>query len=130
MISVETSLNDTYFTTYKGDGLIISTPTGSTAYNLSVGGPILDPNAQNIVLSPISPHSLNMRPLVLRDDSAITIRTLSRADSYNVSIDGRSNTLPIGTAISIKKAAFTVKVVQSLRHSFISTLREKLMWGV
>ena len=130
MISVETSVNDTYFTTYKGDGLILSTPTGSTAYNLSVGGPILDPNAQNIVLSPISPHSLNMRPLVLRDDSVITISTISRADSYNVSIDGRSNTLPIGTAITIRKAPFTIKVVQSLRHSFISTLREKLMWGI
>lgn len=129
MISVETSVNDTYFTTYKGDGLIISTPTGSTAYNLSVGGPILDPNSQNIVLSPISPHSLTMRPLVLRDDAEITIKAQSRAEMFNVSIDGRSNPLPIDSAITIRKAPFTIKVIQSLRHSFINTLRDKLMWG-
>lgn len=129
MISVETSVNDTYFTTYKGDGLIISTPTGSTAYNLSVGGPILDPTSQNIVVSPISPHSLTMRPLVLRDDAEITIKAHSRAEMYNVSIDGRSNPLPIDTAITIRKAPFTIKVIQSLRHSFIDTLRDKLMWG-
>ncbi len=129
MISVETNVNDTYFTTYKGDGLIISTPTGSTAYNLSVGGPILDPNSQNIVLSPISPHSLTMRPLVLRDDAEISIKVQSRAEMFNVSIDGHSNPLPIGTAITIRKAPFTIKVIQSLRHSFINTLRDKLMWG-
>ncbi|MBQ7941525.1 MAG: NAD kinase [Muribaculaceae bacterium] len=129
MISVETSVNNTYFTTYKGDGLIISTPTGSTAYNLSVGGPILDPTSQNIVLSPISPHSLTMRPLVLRDDAEIAIKAHSRADMFNVSIDGRSNPLPIGSVITIRKAPFTIKVIQSLRHSFINTLRDKLMWG-
>lgn len=129
MISVETHVNGTYFTTYKGDGLIISTPTGSTAYNLSVGGPILDPNSENIVLSPISPHSLTMRPLVLRDDAEITIKAQSRAEMFNVSIDGRSNPLPIDTTINIRKAPFTTKVIQSLRHSFINTLRDKLMWG-
>ena len=129
IISVETSVNDRYFTTYKGDGLIISTPTGSTAYNLSVGGPILDPSSQNIVLSPISPHSLPMRPLVLRDDAVIHIKALSRAEMFNVSIDGRSNPLSIGTNITIRKAPFTIKVIQSLNHSFINTLRDKLMWG-
>lgn len=129
MISVETHVNDTYLTTYKGDGLIISTPTGSTAYNLSVGGPILDPTSQNIVLSPISPHSLTMRPLVLRDDCTLTIKAHSRAEMYNVSIDGCSNPLPIDVPITIRKAPFTIKVIQSLRHSFIDTLRDKLMWG-
>lgn len=129
MISVGTDVNKTHFTTYKGDGLIISTPTGSTAYNLSVGGPILDPTSQNIVLSPISAHSLTMRPLVLRDDAEITIKVHSRADMFNVSIDGRSNPLPIGSKITIRKAPFTINVIQSLRHSFIDTLRDKLMWG-
>lgn len=129
MISVETLVNDTYLTTYKGDGLIISTPTGSTAYNLSVGGPILDPTSQNIVLSPISPHSLTMRPLVLRDDCTLSFRAKSRAEMYNVSIDGCSNPLPIDVPIIIRKAPFTIKVIQSLRHSFIDTLRGKLMWG-
>lgn len=130
IISVETSVDDAYLTTYKGDGLIISTPTGSTAYNLSVGGPILDPNSQNIVISPISPHSLTMRPLVMRDDAVIGIKAISRAEMYNVSIDGRSNSLPIDTPIIIRKAPHTIKVVQSLRHSFIHTLRSKLNWGV
>lgn len=130
MISAETLVNDTYLTTYKGDGLIISTPTGSTAYNLSVGGPILDPTSQNIVLAPISPHSLTMRPLVLRDDCTLTIKAQSRAEMYNVSIDGCSNPLPIDVPITITKAPFTIKVIQSLRHTFIDTLRGKLMWGV
>lgn len=129
MISVETSVNGTYFTTYMGDGLILSTPTGSTAYNLSVGGPILDPTSQNIVISPISPHSLTMRPLVLRDDAVITIKTQSRSEMFNVSIDGNSNPCPIGSSIIVRKAPYTVKVIQSLRHSFVDTLRGKLMWG-
>ncbi len=129
MISVKTSVNGTYFTTYLGDGLIISTPTGSTAYNLSVGGPILDPTSQNVVLSPISPHSLTMRPLVLRDDAVIQVSPQSRSEIFNISIDGRSNPCPIGTSVTISKAPFTIKVIQSLRHSFVDTLRDKLMWG-
>lgn len=129
MISVKTSVNGTYFTTYLGDGLIISTPTGSTAYNLSVGGPILDPTSQNVVLSPISPHSLTMRPLVLRDDAVIQVSPQSRSEIFNISIDGRSNPCPIGTSVTIRKAPFTIKVIQSLRHSFVDTLRDKLMWG-
>lgn len=129
MISVETSVNGTYFTTYLGDGLILSTPTGSTAYNLSVGGPILDPTSENIVISPISPHSLTMRPLVLRDDAVISIKAQSRSEIFNVSIDGRSNPCPIGTSVTVRKAPYTIKVIQSLRHSFVDTLRDKLMWG-
>ena len=129
MISVETSVNGTYFTSYLGDGLILSTPTGSTAYNLSVGGPILDPTSENIVISPISPHSLTMRPLVLRDDAEITIKAQSRSEIFNVSIDGRSNPCPIGASIIVRKAPYRIKVIQSLRHSFIDTLRDKLMWG-
>lgn len=129
MISVETSVNGTNFTTYLGDGLIISTPTGSTAYNLSVGGPILDPTSQNIVLSPISPHSLTMRPLVLRDDAEITIKAQSRSEMFNISIDGCSNPFPIGSSFIIRKAPYTIKVIQSIRHNFVDTLRGKLMWG-
>lgn len=129
MISVETSVNGTFFTTYMGDGLILSTPTGSTAYNLSVGGPILDPTSQNIVISPISPHSLTMRPLVLRDDAVITIKANSRSEMFNVSIDGNSNPCPIGASVIVRKAPYTIKVIQSLRHSFVDTLRGKLMWG-
>ena len=129
MISIETSVNGIYLTTYLGDGLIVSTPTGSTAYNLSVGGPILEPTSNNWVISPVAAHSLTMRPLVLSDDSIITIKTISRVPSYGVSIDGRSHSLPEGTTITLRKAPFPVKVVHRLNHNFAETLRNKLMWG-
>lgn len=130
MISMHTWVNGRDLTTYKGDGLIISTPTGSTAYNLSVGGPILEPTTNNIVLSPISAHSLTMRPLVLRDDSVIRVATTSRASHYQVSIDGRPFTFPVGSEIVVEKADFAVKVIQHSGHNFADTLRNKLMWGI
>ena len=130
MMSMHTWVNGSDLTTYKGDGLIISTPTGSTAYNLSVGGPILEPTSNNIVLSPISAHSLTMRPLVLRDDCTIRVTTNSRAQQYLVSIDGRPFTFDIGTSITVRKADFTVKVIQHTGHNFADTLRNKLMWGI
>lgn len=130
MMSMHTWVNDSELTSYKGDGLIISTPTGSTAYNLSVGGPILEPTSNNIVLSPISAHSLTMRPLVLRDDCTIRVTTNSRAQQYLVSIDGRPFTFDIGTSITVRKADFTVKVIQHTEHNFADTLRNKLMWGI
>ena len=130
MMSMHTWVNDSELTSYKGDGLIISTPTGSTAYNLSVGGPILAPTSNNIVLSPISAHSLTMRPLVLRDDCTIRVTTNSRAQQYLVSIDGRPFTFDIGTSITVRKADFTVKVIQHTGHNFADTLRNKLMWGI
>ena len=130
MMSMHTWVNDSELTSYKGDGLIISTPTGSTAYNLSVGGPILEPSSNNIVLSPISAHSLTMRPLVLRDDCTIRVTTNSRAQQYLVSIDGRPFTFDIGTSITERKADFTVKVIQHTGHNFADTLRNKLMWGI
>ncbi len=129
MLCVHTEVNGSFLTTYLGDGLIVSTPTGSTAYNLSVGGPILDPTSKNWVISPISPHSLTMRPLVLRDDSIITLTTDSRAPLYQVSLDGRSHPCRTGSKITIRKARFTVKVIQSIKHNFAETLRTKLMWG-
>ena len=130
MMSMHTWVNDSELTSYKGDGLIISTPTGSTAYNLSVGGPILEPTSNNIVLSPISAHSLTMRPLVLRDDCTIRVTTNSRAQQYLVSIDGRPFTFDIGTSITVRKADFTVKVIQHTGHNFADTLRNKRMWGI
>ena len=130
MMCMHTWVNGCDLTTYKGDGLIISTPTGSTAYNLSVGGPILEPTSNNIVLSPISAHSLTMRPLVLRDDCVIRITTNSRAPQFQVSIDGRQFTLPVGASITVSKADFKVKVIQHTGHNFAQTLRNKLMWGI
>ena len=130
MISVETRINDVDLATYLGDGLIISTPTGSTGYNLSVGGPILEPTAPNWVISPIAAHSLTMRPLVVNDSSELTITTSSRATNYRVSLDGRSVTLPEGSTIKLRKAPFVIKVVQRMKHNFTDTLRNKLLWGV
>lgn len=129
MLDMETRLRSNELTTYRGDGLIISTPTGSTAYNMSVGGPILEPTTSCLVLSPISPHSLTMRPLVVRDDSVITVRTHSRASRYEVSIDGEVTLCPTGSALTIARAPYCARVVQLQGNNFASTLRQKLLWG-
>lgn len=130
MISIKTEINDVVLNTYIGDGLIISTPTGSTGYNLSVGGPIIEPTAPNWVISPIAAHSLTMRPLVVSNESVIRITTTSRATNYRLSLDGRSITLPEGSSITLRKAPFVIKVVQRLDHHFTDTLRNKLLWGI
>lgn len=130
MISMHTWVNGCELTTYRGDGLIISTPTGSTAYNLSVGGPILDPASRCIVLSPVSVHSLTMRPLVIDDDSVVRVATTSRAPRYRISVDGRPVTLPCGAAITVGKAPFHLNVAKVSGRNFTHTLREKLMWGI
>lgn len=130
MISVKTEINGTELATYLGDGLIVATPTGSTGYNLSVGGPIIEPCAPIWAISPIAAHSLTMRPLVVSNDSTISITTTSRATNYLLSIDGRSITLPSGSTITLKKAPFSIKVAQRLNHHFTDTLRGKLFWGI
>ena len=129
MIEVEVKVHDTPLTTYKGDGLLVCTPTGSTAYNLSVGGPILEPLAQCIILSPVSAHSLTMRPIVIRDSLELAITTRSRASLYQVSIDGETTNMPSETTVYIGKAPFCTQVIQFYGHDFASTLRTKLMWG-
>ncbi|MBO4803297.1 MAG: NAD kinase [Muribaculaceae bacterium] len=129
MLDMETSLRSRELTTYRGDGLIVSTPTGSTAYNMSVGGPILEPTTSCLVLSPISPHSLTMRPLVVRDDSEIVVRTHSRASQYEVSIDGEVALCPTGSTLTISRAPYCARVVQRESNNFASTLRKKLLWG-
>lgn len=129
MLDMETRLRSHELTTYRGDGLIVSTPTGSTAYNMSVGGPILEPTTSCLVLSPISPHSLTMRPLVVRDDSEIVVRTYSRATHYEVSIDGEVTLCPTGSTLTIKRAPYCARVVQRMGNNFASTLRQKLLWG-
>lgn len=126
-ISVEVDGYD--LTTYKADGLIVSTPTGSTAYNLSCGGPIIAPASANLVLTPVSPHSLNMRPLVLPDTSVLRVVTHTRANDYQLSLDGNATIMPDGSAVTICRAPYEVEVVQRRGHSFISALRSKLLWG-
>lgn len=130
MITVDTRINGTKLADYKGDGLIISTPTGSTGYNLSVGGPILEPTASNWVVSPIAAHSLTMRPLVIENNCEIEITTHSRAQNFCISLDGRTTSLPVGSTIILRKAPFTTRVVQRKAHHFTDTLRDKLLWGI
>lgn len=130
MISVNARLDDIPVACYQGDGLIISTPTGSTAYNLSVGGPIVQPTAPCWVLSPVAPHALTMRPLVVSDSHVIEITVESRADTYRLDLDGRSLTLDTSTGVRIRRAPFNVNVLHIKGHTFTDTLRSKLLWGV
>jgi len=129
MIKVETMVNDKYLTSYWSDGLIVATPTGSTGYSLSCGGPVIDPSTNSLVITPIAPHNLNARPLVIPDNATISLQVSGREKSYLVSLDSRIATLDNETTIEIKKAPFSVKLVQLRNDSFIKTLRKKLLWG-
>jgi len=129
MITVETSLNNEYLTSYWADGLIIATPTGSTGYSLSCGGPVITPETKSFTLTPIAPHNLNARPLVIPDTTEIKLRVSGREDSYLVSLDSRIATLDNNSTIIIKKANFKIKMIELTDESFLHTLREKLLWG-
>ena len=130
MISACTTVNGRFLANYQADGLLISTPTGSTGYNLSVGGPIVAPSAPNWIISPVAAHSLSMRPLVVSDSAEIQVITHSRADSFLLSVDGNSMALAISTPLIIRKAPFVTKVVHRKGLNFADTLRAKLLWGV
>ena len=130
MMSINTSLNGEMVHTYQADGLIVSTPTGSTAYSMSVGGPLVVPQAQNIILSPVASHSLNVRPLIIPDSWVIELEVHSRSQNYLVALDGRSKVLEHTTKLYIRKADYTVKIIKQLNHTFFDTLKNKLMWGV
>ena len=129
MITIHAYVNGSLLNSYQADGLIIATPTGSTGYSLSVGGPILVPQSGTITLTAVAPHTLNMRPIVLRDDWDITLDVESRSHNYLVAIDGRSERMTEGTRLVIRKAAHTIKIVKQRNQRYFSTLREKLMWG-
>lgn len=129
MITVETFLDEEYLTSYWADGLIISTPTGSTGYSLSCGGPVIDPKAKSLVLTPIAPHHLNARPLVISDDTEIRIRVSGREEHHLISLDSRIAAIPNGTEITVKKAKFTIRMMEYKTESFFKTLRGKLLWG-
>ena len=129
MITVETHLNDEYLTSYWADGLILSTPTGSTGYSLSCGGPVITPNANNFALTPIAPHNLSARPLIIPDNTKVEFKVDGREDQYLMSLDSRIITLPNSTKVSIKKADFVIKMVELIDESFLDTLRKKLLWG-
>ena len=129
LITIDTKLNDQYLNTYWADGLIISTPTGSTGYSLSCGGPIIMPDSKNLVLTPIAPHNLNARPLVISDNKQIEISINGRENEYFVSADSQIFSVNIDSKINISKAPYFLKMVEFEEDSYINTLREKLMWG-
>ncbi len=129
MMTLEATLNGKEKITYQADGLIVAAPSGSTGYSLSVGGPIIAPDANVIVLTPIAPHSLSARPIVLSDSTTIEIKVNSRSHNYLIAIDGRNESCDEGTIITVKKADYKQLIVRRREHSFILNLREKLMWG-
>jgi NAD+ kinase len=129
MLNIETKVNGELLHTYHSDGLVIATPTGSTAYNLSIGGPLMVPQSRGIILTPIAPHTLTVKPIVVPDDWMFDIRVNSRYDAYMVSVDGRSQSLSTEMSLHIERANYTVKVVQIGDNSFLNSLKAKLNWG-
>jgi NAD+ kinase len=129
MITIETHLNDEYLNSYWADGLIISTPTGSTGYSLSCGGPVLTPGVNSLVITPIAPHNLNARPLVISDETEIKIKVSGREEQYLVSLDSRITSIDNNTELIIKKTPFKIKMVEIPNETFLKTLRNKLLWG-
>jgi len=130
MINIHASVNGEYLNGYQADGLIVATPTGSTAYALSVGGPIIMPASKTLLVAPVAPHNLSARPLVLDDSAVIDLEVESRNQSFLVSLDGCSFTMPCSVKLQITKADYCVKAIKRPGHTFVDTLRKKLMWGI
>ncbi|CAG5009967.1 NAD kinase [Dyadobacter sp. CECT 9275] len=130
MITVHTYLNEEFLNSYWADGLIVSTPTGSTGYSLSCGGPVLVPHSQNFIVTPISPHNLNVRPLVVEDTAVIRLEVKSRSSNFLISLDARSRVVDENTQLTVRKANFTARLIKMLDDSFLNTLRSKLSWGL
>jgi NAD+ kinase len=130
MITIRVDIDGNFLNNYEADGLIVATPTGSTGYSLSVGGPILTPLSANFVLSPVAPHALTSRPLVIADSCRLNIEVSSRTGSFLVAVDGNSTPLTCDHTLRIRKAPYPTLVVKRHDHTFYDTLRLKLMWGV
>lgn len=130
MLTVHASLDDEYMNSYWADGLIISTPTGSTAYNLACGGPIIDPQCQLHVVTPIAPHNLNVRPIVVPDSTAIKLSVEGRSRNYLLSLDGNSVNIKQREEVVIRKADFMINMIKLEGHNFLDTIRNKMLWGI
>lgn len=130
MITVHSYINDEFLNSYWADGLIIATPTGSTGYSLSCGGPVVLPHSNNLIITPVSPHNLNVRPLVVSDSCTISLEVESRSDYFMVSLDSRSRTLKSGLKLQIRKEDFSAKLIKFDGYNFVNTLRKKLNWGL
>jgi NAD+ kinase len=130
MITIHTFLNGEFLNSYWADGLIVSTPTGSTAYSLSCGGPIAMPDSENFIITPISPHNLNVRPLIISDKDILTMKVEGRNRHYMVSLDSRSTQIDATVEMTVKKASNTINLLRLHNKSFTESLRNKLMWGI
>jgi NAD+ kinase len=129
MIEIDTWLDGEFFTSYRADGLVVATPTGSTAYSMSAGGPIVHPLCGCTILCPVAAHSLSVRPLIVPDFTVIKLKVKSRGDNFLIALDGRSEFFPAGMELKIEKAAFVARLVKPVGMSFYKTLREKLGWS-
>ncbi len=129
LITIHVKVNDEFLSAYWADGLLLSTPTGSTAYNLSVGGPIVVPESHSFVLSPIAPHNLTVRPLVLPDSAVMQLSVDTRDSQFQLAIDSRTIDLDVDSIVRVRKAGYALKMIRIENISFYSTLRNKLMWG-
>lgn len=129
LIEISTFLDGAPLANYMADGLIVSTPTGSTGYSLSVGGPIIMPRSDTFCLSPVASHSLNIRPVVVCDDVEVLLKVKSRSHNFLISIDGRSESFPDDTTVTLRRAPYAVGVVKVCHQNFFDTLRDKMMWG-
>lgn len=130
MIVVECFMDGEFLNTYWADGLMIATPTGSTGYSLSCGGPVITPNTRNFIITPISPHNLNVRPLIISEESELLFRVESRHQSYQISLDSRSESIEDQLEFVVKKAPFSSRLIKISGTSFLDTLRNKLTWGL
>lgn len=129
MIGIETTVDNSYLNNYQSDGIIVCTPTGSTGYSLSNGGPIIAPTSNSIAITAVAPHSLNIRPVLLNDDCTVRMKVNSRNHNFLLSIDGRSLSLSDDTPVTIRKAPYFIYIVRKYGNSYFDTLRNKLMWG-
>lgn len=129
LIEIDTHINGALLTNYMSDGLIISTPTGSTGYSLSVGGPIIVPRSGTFCLSPVASHSLSTRPVIVCDDVVITLRVRSRSHNFLIAVDGRSESISENTTITLRRAPYAIGVMKVMHQNFFDTLRDKMMWG-
>ncbi len=130
MIVVHTYINGEYLNSYWADGLLVSTPTGSTGYSLSCGGPLVEPGSNNFIIAPVSPHNLNVRPIIISDDSEVSFEVESRSNNFLISFDSRSVKVPSNSKLTVKKADFKIKLVELKKYNYYETLRKKLNWGL
>ncbi len=130
MIKIHTYLNGEFLNTYWADGLVVATPTGSTGYSLSTGGPVIFPQTSSFVITPVAPHNLNTRPIVVPDDNVISFEVEGRAEQFLCTLDSRTETITSSIQLAVKKENFTISLVRPDEHNFLNTIRQKLYWGI